>query len=199
MLVVAPERESMVLDALGRALPGARALALHLPVAYVGSGARTSQGVEVEPLSVRVSQLPNRPAARRFHAAALDHALDDLVHDIIAEREGIAAEPAEPVGEYSPLPRAVRAYWRSGDFERVVAPELLRFFEWIRSVLHPGSRMILSHYISGRELRAGQPLDLYSEYVPIVRRWVGVSDLGLREVSLDHLDAQWWLCLERVG
>lgn len=198
VLVLAPGREQAVLQALAEASSAVEALVLRLPGTPPDPAVDAPGATPVNLLPARVSDLPEWPPEQRFDAAALDHALDDLAHGIIAAHEGIAVRPAEPPDEYAPLPRAVRAYRRTGDFERIVKPEMLRFLAWVRQALRPRGRVALSHYVTGDELRQGQPLDLYSEYVPIVRRWMRGSDSGLREMKVERLDRQWWLCLERV-
>lgn len=134
-----------------------------------------------------------------FDLAVFDHAIDDIVVEAIARHEGIPPDSREDQGEYAPRPRAVRAYWRSGDLESVAAPALLEIVRSCSRALRPSARIVFHHRVIDADLLAGHPLDLYAEYLSLARRWIADAHLDLREVSLDSYDPSWWMCLQRAA
>ncbi len=127
----------------------------------------------------------------------LDHALDDFVMQLISQHEGIELT-AEPTGEYSPGPRALRAYWRSGDLEVIIAPELTTLLGAFGRALRETGALILHHWVDNNDLLVGQPFDLYSSYIPLARKWMKSAGLPLHEKSIEGADSHWWLVLERT-
>jgi hypothetical protein len=128
-----------------------------------------------------------------FHLIAFLHALDDMVQMAVARHEvGLTPDETEAVL------RAVRAYWRSGDLERIAVPSLLEVIEACRTSLRPGGHLAFSHEVLDLDLRQGHPLELYAEYVVRARSWISAAGLPLREIEVAGLDPQWWICLQRT-
>jgi len=143
------------------------------------------------------AQVRDQIAPLSTHLIAIRHAVDDIVDATIARHEGLGLLlPAET--RQAAVVRAVRAYWRSGDLERVVAPELVGVVGELCPALRPAGRLVFSHEVVDSDLRLGQPLDLYVEYIPLTRRWLAGADLPLQEIALDGFDPHWWLFLKRA-
>ncbi|MBN1458112.1 MAG: hypothetical protein JXA57_01155 [Armatimonadetes bacterium] len=185
ILIVAPDTEDALLGLVRRHYPEARCSVLELP----GLDASTSSSVHT-----RVELTRLHGSEHMFDVALFDHALDDIVMGGVARNEGISRTDTG-LGEYAPGPRAIRAYWRSGELEAVAAPELVSTIGACAQALRPGGHLILHHRVENAHLTQGQPMDLYTEYVPLARTWLRHGKLDLTEVSLDSLDPQWWLCL----
>lgn len=130
--------------------------------------------------------------------AIFDHAIDDIVVEAIADHDGIPPDAPGDRGEYSPRPRAVRAYWRSGDLDTIAAPALLRIVRSCLLALRPSAPMLFHHRVVDAHLTGGHPLELYAEYLSLARRWIADAGLELREVPLDSFDPAWWMCLKRA-
>jgi hypothetical protein len=189
VLVAAPDDEEAVLAALQRARPSARVVVLSI-------GGRSTPARGLAPrLPATPSAMESGIAESSIDLALLDHVIDDIVLEAVARREGIGDEDHR--GEYAPKARAVRAYWRSGDLERVAIPELTDLVGACVRALRPSARMVFSHRVVGDDL-SGQPMDLYTDYLALARRWLLSAGLRLREAPLDGLDPHWWMCLERA-
>ncbi len=155
---------------------------------------------EVIPLRIARQQedraCPVPAGENSIDAALFDHAVDDMVIEALCHHEGMDL-PEAAGGEYSPWVRALRVYWRAGDLEEVTAPVFVAVLQSCQRALRSPGKIVFHHRVFGADLGAGQPMDLYTEYIALARKWVRDSSLRLREVALDRLDPQWWLCLER--
>jgi hypothetical protein len=191
VLVAAPDREDAVLAALHRARPSAKVVVLD-----VGGARDTRTGAVAQRVRATGPAMGSLIAADSIDLALLDHAIDDVVLEAVARHEGMKDEGHR--GEYAPKARAVRAYWRSGDLERVALPELAELVSACARALRPSGCIVFSHRVMGEDL-LGQPMDLYTDYLALTRRWLLSAGLRLREASLDGLDPHWWMCLERTG
>lgn len=191
VLVAAPQGEASVVQALMALRPSARATAVDVSPPEGGGKERHSpiQAVALSDLAAVV-----RPGT--VDAALFDHAIDDIVIEALSRHEELGPRDAA-AGEYSPWARAVRAYWRAGDLEEVAAPFFVSLMEGCQPLLRRSAKIVHHHRVLGADLVAGQPMDLYTQYIELARGWIRHSPLRLREIALDSLDPQWWLCLER--
>ena len=178
VLAVAPRGAGAIAEALRAAAPVARLT--ELAIAARGRGL---------PLTV-----PGGP----FHLALFDHAIDDIVSAAIAAEEGVDVNAEGRVGDPAAA-RALRAYWRAGDLHQIAAPAVTAVVDLCRAALRPDGRLVFAHQVFDSDLRLGQPLEVYADYIPLARKWIAEAGLPLRELTLDGLDPHWWLCLERIG
>ncbi len=170
----------------------ARALAARDPAAAI-----TSLDTSAAAAASLLTLIESRLSPQAFDLISFHHTIDDIAAAAIAERERISPG-GNPTDAESDLLRALRAYWRSGDFDRVVAP---RFTETAAACLHalrPSGRMLFAHQVLDSDLLHGHPLEIYADYIPLARRWLAGAALPIREIALDGLDPQWWLCLQRA-
>jgi len=195
ILLASPDNEAQVLVALSRRWPRAHVLALE-----VGGRGGPSQSPE----GIAVQQCVSAEAVADWRAECnvgldlvmFDHALDDIVLEAVARSEGIVE--GDRRGEHAPMVRAVRAYWRSGELERVARPALARLVGVCERAMRPGAMIVFSHRVAGVDL-PGQPMDFYTDCLALARRWLTSSGLLLEEVRLDALDPHWWMCLGRAA
>jgi len=192
-LVASPDDEGDVLAAVSRVCPSASIIALDL----------SSRGClapdhphGARPERIALTDFASGVALAResLDLVLLDHSMDDLVLDAIARREGI--EPDADRGEHSPVLRALRAYWRSGEVEEVARSALAGLLPACQHALRQQAFLILSHRVRAADL-PGQPFDLYSDYLALARSWMAAHATGFRELSLDGLHPHWWMCLKR--
>ena len=199
VLVAAPDSDERLLRVLADVRPRARVSLLD-----IAPGLPADSPADSSPFPSVVRRIAPIPGGEldlpedSFDLAVFEHAIDDIVVEAVAHHEGIESQARGEGGEYSPRSRAVRAYWRSGDLEAVAAPALVRVVELGLRALRPSARMVFHHRVVDAHLVAGHPLDLYTEYLPLTRRWIAEAGLRLREVALDSFDPTWWMCLERL-
>ena len=194
ILLASPDNEAEVLVALSRRWPRAHVLALE-----IGGRGEPSESPE----GIAVQQRVSADAVADWRAKGdagldlvlFDHALDDIVLEAVARSEGTVE--GDRRGEHAPMVRAVRAYWRSGELERVARPALARLVGVCERALSPGALIVFSHRVAAADL-PGQPMDLYTDHLALARRWLTSSGLPLEEVRLDALDPHWWMCLRRA-
>jgi hypothetical protein len=190
VLVAAPQGDASVVQALMALRPSARATAFEV-VPREGRGKRRHNAIP----AVTLRDLAAVVRTGTVDAALFDHAIDDIVIEALSRHEELEPRDAAS-GEYSPWARAVRAYWRAGDLEEVAAPFFVSLMESWQPLLRTSAKIVHHHRVLGADLVAGQPMDLYTQYIELARRWIRYSPLRLREIALDSLDPHWWLCLE---
>lgn len=179
VLAVAPRGTGAIAQALRAAAPAARLTELTI--------APRDRGL---PLT-----LPEGP----FHLALFDHAIDDIVCAAVAAEEGAGVDPEGRVADPPAAARCLRAYWRAGELDQIAAPAVTALVDLCRAALRPHGRFVFAHQVFDSDLRLGQPLEVYADYIPLARKWIAEAGLPLRELTLDGLDPHWWLCLERNG
>jgi hypothetical protein len=196
VLVLAPDTERELLQALQRVRPAASVTMLDIPLPA------SSRHESASPAGATPRRLVLMPGTElglsreSVDVVLCDHAIDDLVVGAVARHEGIFPAATE-AGEYASLPRAVRAYWRSGDLESVAAPEFVSVVRSLLQPLRPSACLVFHHEVLDAHLVGGHPLDLYAEYLSLGRRWLAASDLQVEEIELDAFSPSWWLCLRR--
>lgn len=129
---------------------------------------------------------------------AFHHAIKDVVQTIAF---GIEGRDTAAVDWFHVLPdmvRMVAEYWSDGRMESRVRPEYLRLVAVCAGLLKPGGVMAFTHHMYQGDIDLGYPMDLYSAYVPIARRWMHGSNLPLEEISLAGYDPDWWLFLRKA-
>ncbi len=196
VLAASPDGGDDLLRALTQVRPKVRVVALDLRP----SEEQSPHGPSTPGIITRAAALPGSDPdlpEDTFDLAVFDHAIDDIVIEAVTRCEGIESDGREDRGQYSPRPRALRAYWRSGDLEAAAAPELLRLLRSCLRGLRASARILFHHHVVEAHLQAGHPLDLSTEYLPLARRWIAQAGLHLREIPLDSFHPNWWMCLER--
>ena len=193
VLAAAPHGSKDLADVIRSVRPRARIVVVDIGAERTGVGERYTVPAE----RVALEQLRTSLAADSLDLIVFEHAMDDIVLEAVARHEDLGPDEEEP-GEYSPRPRALRAYWRSGDLEEVAAPFFVDVLADCRGVLASSGRIVLHHRIVDADLVTGQPMEVYAEYIQLARRWIADSAVELREVPVDSLHPQWWLCLERA-
>lgn len=170
----------------------ARALAARDPAAAI-----TSLDTSTASATSLLTLIENCLSPQAFDLISFHHTIDDIAAAAIAERERIPPG-ADPTDAQSDLLRALRAYWRSGDFERVVAPRFTEIAVACLHALRPSGRILFAHEVLDSDLLHGHPLEIYTDYIPLARRWLAGAALPIREIALDGMDSHWWLCLQRA-
>lgn len=193
VLVAAPHSPRGLADVIRSVRPRARIVMVDMAAERRGVGGRCTVPAE----RVALEEFGTSLAADSLDLVVFEHAMDDIVLEAVARHEGLGPEEEEP-GEYSLRPRALRAYWRSGDLERVAAPFFVDVLAGCRRALASFGRIVLHHRIRDADLATGQPMEVYAEYLHWARRWIADSAVQLREVMVDSLHPQWWLCLKRA-
>ena len=199
VLAVAPRGSGAIAEALSRVAPHAHITALHVTPCHPDDPVRARDlPLPVEQIAATAPDLPTRLSVHAFDLALFDHAIDDIICAAIAAKEGIAPGPGRAARDPQPVMRALRAYWRTGELHEIAASAVTELLEVCRVALRPRGRLILTHQVFDSDLRLGQPLELYADYIPLARKWISEAGLPLRELALDGLDPQWSLCLEEV-
>ena len=199
VLAAAPDSDDL-LRALATLRPHARVTLLDIAPGLQSH--QTADGLPGASPVQRVAFLPGTELGLpedSLDLAVFDHAIDDVVVEAIAQHEGIHSHAQGDRGEYSARPRALRAYWRSGDLETVAVPAFLALVQSCLRAVRPSAHLVFHHRVLDAHLLAGHPLDLYTEYLPLARRWIAEAGLPLREVALDSFAPSWWMCLQRPG
>jgi len=190
VLLAAPDEERALVDTLRAVYPRARISAIDI----AQGTANPTQSLEGDRYAAMSPDFGGQLPPAAFDVSLIEHALDDIVVEAVANSEGLA--PDDGGGEYAPRSRAVRAYWRCGDLESIARPAFLSILDACSRALRPEALLILHHQVLNADLIGGMPMDLYTEYVELARNWIRESSLPLCEVSLDSLDSHWWLCLK---
>lgn len=189
IVIVAPDHEVEVLSSLRAVRPQARVTALEL---WRDATAPRDDAVPRRWVEPPFTMMPALEGP--FELVLLDHCVDDVVLSAIAAHEGL--ELRHTRGEYEPVVRATRAYWRSGDLEAFTRPALEGLVGSLLPALTPSGAIILRHAVVDEDL-LGQPLELYSDYLSAARSWLLESQLPLREIALEGYDPHWWMRLAR--
>ena len=196
-----PERPRLQEVVFGADLTVARALAQVRPGAYYTPLVMSADGgsARVEALAGMPLEVSLEGGPEPFDVIALHHGVDDLIESAVAEAEGIGGSPTDSEQMRNRVVRALRAYHRLGELEDTARPHFLRALTGLSRTLSHGGRLVMSHHVLESDLMLGHPLDAYTDYLTMARRWVSEAGLPLQEVSADGLPGQWWLCLALGG
>ena len=177
--------------ALAQVRPGAYYTALVMRAADDSARAQELAGMPLE--------LGPEGGPESFDLIALHHAVGELIESAVAEAEGIGGFTPDPEQVRGQVVRALRAYHRSGELEDAARPRFLRALTGLSRTLSRAGRIVMSHHVLESDLMLGHPLDAYTDYLTMARRWVSEAGLPFQEVSADGLPRQWWLCLALAG
>jgi len=187
VLEIAGKPDGALRDELSRWSPGCWYLSAEL-----GAPAASVPRPAADALAI-LAAVPLQPNS--YDLIALTQAIPRIVLDAVAEREGMAIERGQWQTRLPDLMRALRAYWRSGEVEEIAAPRVAAVVRACAGALRRQGAIVFSHHVDDEDLLLGHPLDLHTEYVPLIRSWVAASNVGLAEKRVEGMDPQWWLCL----
>jgi len=196
-----PERPRVQEVVFGADLTVPRALAQVRPGAYYTALVMRADGgsARAKALAGMALDLSPEGGPESFDLIALHHAVDDLIESAVAEAEGIGGFTPDAEQVRHRVVRALRAYHRSGELEDTARPHFLRAVTGLSRTLSHGGRLVMSHHVVESDLTLGHPLDAYTDYLTMARRWLSEAGLPFQEVSADGLPRQWWLCLALGG
>ncbi len=121
-----------------------------------------------------------------------NHAINDILETIIANREGL--DTVE--GDYFEVaPRLIREYEKAyldGTLKNLVFDDFTDIMRAVYSTLKPTGYLVLNYYVYPVEIDWGGSVLVRSAFVSLARQWISEADLGFETVSLDGFDPKWW-------
>lgn len=155
--------------------------------------------LDVEVVEDNADQIDRYFAPGTFSLAAFQHAVNDLIQTIAAERHGIDTTTNSWWSVLPSMVRLVMDYSAAGRLGAVIAPALIRVLRPVADVVAEGGYLVFNNCVFQMDLDAGYSRDLYMSLIPLTRRWIEESDLPLQIVEADWLDDQWWLVAQKKG
>lgn len=133
-----------------------------------------------------------------FDAVALEHAINDMILEIIAKKHGIDTV-GRSWGEIHPdMTALVREEIERGTLEKSVRSELVGILASCVSALKSRGCLIASHFMQYYNANDG---DRYYNYwenlIPTIRQWVNEARIGT-EIYIDRFDRQWWMFIQKT-
>lgn len=142
--------------------------------------------------------LDSHCSAESFDVVAFQHAVNDIIQTIVADREGIDTVNNSWWDILSPMIKATEGYYRQGRLAEVARDEFMRLISVCCGLLKKGGCMVFNTTMYQLDLDSGYSRELYSSYVHIAREWIAASGLPLEEVGLEGYDPQWWLVVRKI-
>lgn len=124
--------------------------------------------------------------------AAGNHAINDVLETIIANKEGLDTIEGD---WFEIAPRLIRKYekaYLNGTLRNLVFADFIDIMRAIYFTLKPGGYLVLNYYVYPVEIDWGGSVPVRSAFVNQVRQWIGEADIGFETVSLDGFDPKWW-------
>ncbi len=154
--------------------------------------------LDVQVVEDNADQIPRYFPPGTFALVAFQHAVNDLIQTIVADRHGIDTVSNSWWSVLPSMVRLVMDYHADGRLETIAAPALIAVLRSVCDVTVDGGYLVFNHCVFQMDLDAGYSQELYGSLIPLARRWVQESDLPLQIVERDWLDSQWWMVAQKT-
>lgn len=124
--------------------------------------------------------------------AAGNHAINDILETIIANKEGLDTVERD---WFEIAPRLMREYekaYLNGTIRNLVFADFIDIMRAIYFTLKPGGYLVLNYYVYPVEIDWGGSVAVRSAFVNLARQWIGEADIGFETLSLNGFDPKWW-------
>lgn len=128
---------------------------------------------------------------------AFHHAVNDVIQTIIFTAEGRDTADADWGDVLPDMVRLTAQWWSDGRLESEARPEFMKLIAVCTELLKPGGVAAFTHHMYEVDISLGYPMELYSGFVALARRWIQSATLPLREVTMSGYDPDWWLFFVR--
>ncbi len=148
-------------------------------------------------MDIRVIEDDAKNALRYIPKETIDivagnHAINDILETIIANREGLDTIEED---YFEVAPRLIREYEKAyinGTLRNLVFEDFIDIMRAIYLALRPTGYLVLNYYVYPVEIDWGGSVSVRSAFVNLARQWITEADLGFETVSLDGFDPKWW-------
>ena len=153
--------------------------------------------ITVKVIEDNALNLRNHLREQYFDLIGFQHAINDIIQGIIADKNGVDTTGTD---WFEILPRLIEGvvkYSSQDKLEEAAYREFIDIIEVAYSLLKPSGYMIFNNHIFKLDLDYGAPLDLYSSFIQIAKDWITTAGLKLSLVEFPGFDPKWWLFLQK--
>ncbi len=135
--------------------------------------------------------------AGHFDLVAYQHAINDVIQNLLCLREGHDTIAANWWDLLPTMTEIINRHWKAGTLEEASREGFLAVIAANLRLLRPGGFLAFNNTVYQYDLNLGYPEDLYHAFVPLARRWIAEAGFGLREVTPADYDPQYWMVLQK--
>lgn len=155
------------------------------------------------PLNIHVyaadaAQIDQHIAPNSADIIAFQHGVNDVIQAILCGQRGVDTIHSDWMETLPAMISILQEEIAQDTLAQHAKAPFLALMAGLSKVLKPGGLFLINHYMFQLDLDWGYPPDLWENIIPLARAWV--KDMpGLREITMDGFDRQWWLFLRRNG
>jgi SAM-dependent methyltransferase len=156
-------------------------------------------------MPIRVVEDNAQTALEHMQPAGIDvacfhHAVNDILQTAVSEPRGMNTTAVDWFPNERQMIEWLDEDAKAGRIEGRGKPELLRIVGDAVRLVRPGGFLVFDHFNWCRFIGVDWfPWDLFYNLIPMTRAWIAESALPVAEVSLDGVDPQWWMILQKTG
>lgn len=128
---------------------------------------------------------------------AANHAIDNILETIIAEKEGIDTVNSDYLEIIPKLIRRYEKVYLNGTLKNLASKEFIDTIKAIHSLLKPGGYLIFHQFVLQEAIDFGASVSTQSAFVDIAREWIRDSNLDFETIKLDDFDPKWWVFFKK--
>lgn len=154
------------------------------------------------PLNIHVhaadaAQIDQQIAPDSVDFIAFQHGVNDVLQAILCDQRSVDTIHSDWMETLPTMISILQEEIAQDTLAQHAKAPFLAMMAGLNKVLKPGGLFLMNHYMLQLDLNWGYPANLWENIIPMTRAWV--KDLpGLREVTFDGFDPQWWLFLRRI-
>ena len=132
----------------------------------------------------------------KVDAVIFEHSINDILQGMFAERYGIDTINSDWFDILPEMIKIISSEYKNKTLESSVKAEFMILLDSCYKVLKPGGFICFFHFMYQMDLDLGYNIELYENFVPMVRNWTTDVALG-KDASFNGFDPQWWLFIQK--
>lgn len=132
-----------------------------------------------------------------FDMILFHHGANDVIQAILCEKEGIDTINTDWMKVLPDMIKIMQREYEDNTLEEHAKEGFLGLLSSCIETLKDDGYIIFNHHMFKLDLDWGYPYEIWSNIIPIIRRWINESSLPVIEIEYEDFNPNWWMFLKK--